>query len=243
MHMALQHGAGRQAALRFRQHGICIHRATLGGRDRPPVAARQRPIAGVLHAQWRKDALLGKRIERHASHAFDDQAKQDVIDVGVAKDTARHMRHALERGQQHRRLPALPCRTGRQPGQQARRMRQQLAQRDRVLAAARTVGKVAQQRRFEVDLASLVQQQDRRCRHQHLRQRGDVKHGVDSDERCRWPEVETPVRALGMRGAAFEPIHCAGQRTGRDGSPDSSVDCGQMMPVEAMLHAHDDILY
>jgi hypothetical protein len=120
---------------------------------------------------------------------------------------------------------------------------QQLAHRDRVLAAARAVGQVAQQRRFEVDLAGLVQQQDRRRRDQYFRQRGDVKHGVEGDGRCSRPEVESPVRALGMRGAAFEPVHGAGQQTGRDGSADRSVDCRQMMRVEAMLHAHDDRLY
>src|SRR5271163_3992858 len=45
-----------------------------------------RKVAGFFHAKWREDILLNVNVFGLAGEFFDQRAKQDVVDVGIAEN-------------------------------------------------------------------------------------------------------------------------------------------------------------
>src|SRR5262249_19771466 len=58
------------------------------GRRNSHLQSRDRIEASVAHTEWSENILLGKLIESHSTHAMNDLAEGDEVDVAVHESSA-----------------------------------------------------------------------------------------------------------------------------------------------------------
>ncbi len=135
------------------------------------------PEPGVRHAERCGDPLGHDLVERLASQLLDEHPEGDEVEVAVPVDGARRvvqrLRHDRGEARGHVGVPAPQ----RQPGDESRGVREQLAHRHLLLAVRGEVGEVGGDRFVEAQ-ATFLDELDDRDRGEELRHRGHVEDRV-----------------------------------------------------------------
>ncbi len=157
---------------------VTVRRALLGWRD-PRLERIARAEHRVAHPQRLEDAGSRELVEAHAAHLRHEMAEHEEVDVAVDEAFFGSCeRHLFDR-ELDRAVVADPVKGEVDVRAQAGGVRQQMADRDVLLAVPLEAGDVRRDAIVQPDAAFLHQQHDAGRGRHHFGERGCVEDGVE----------------------------------------------------------------